>query len=255
MNKEKEIFGVRHSQVCEASAYSGRNLVLALLYKVYRKTLGRCFNKDTRMVWTVKGVSDATGPMDNVRNYLERRTIRSILGPLSKQYPIASACEVGCGYGRIIMVLQEFSQKVVGFEREAHLLDVARPLLPTIEFCQINSLDQLTTLRKGNFDLAMTCTVLQHLTDEFCQKVLEEVKTLAPKGHILLIEKTTPIMTTENTSDGNAFLSRARSVDIYTEWMKPYVLVSTTKRKLEPGYANDDPGTCMLFRSPLLPKA
>jgi SAM-dependent methyltransferase len=194
------------------------------------------------------------GPYASVRDYRERNTIRSILEKICKEYPINSACEVGCGYGRLIMVMEEYAKRVVGFEREQHLVEIARELLSTVDFCKVDSLDKLASFGKGEFDFVMTCTVLQHLTDDLCQSVLDEIKRTAPKGHVLLIEKVEDYYTTKNFTDGDSFISRARSKETFAKWMFPYKLVSTSKRIVEPGYFNHNVGECMLFRSPLLEK-
>lgn len=206
----------------------------------------------SRMIWEVGSVSDVAGPVDNVRNYIERQNLRSILKGLSAIHPLQSACEVGCGYGRIIMVLKEFSDQVVGFERETHLVALAQSLLPGIEFCRCDSLDQIGGMKKGPFDFVMTWTVLQHLTDDFCVKVIDQIKQLAPNGYVLLTEKNDAIRVTENNTDDSCFISRARPVELYQEWMRPFVLVQTTARIVEPGYPNPKPGTCLLFRSPAI---
>jgi len=225
------------------------DLTKRLIVKIGRSFFGI---KPPRMVWTVAGVSDAVGPADNVRNYLERRQLRSILKDISAVHPIGAACEVGCGYGRIIMILKEFADRVVGFEREPSLISIAQSLLPGIEICQCNSLDQISKMGKGQFDFVMTLTVLQHLTDDFCQKVIEEIKMISPNGYVLLTEKTEAIRTTENVTDGSQFISRARPVEFYKKWMAPFVLVKTLDRVLEQTYGNPKPGTHMLFKSPLL---
>jgi len=229
-------------------------LLKSILLKIRRRTWGRIFDRGSRLVWTVDMVSDAVGPFANVRDYRERKTIRSILDKVSKEYPINSACEVGCGYGRLIMVLKEYAKRVVGFERERHLADIAKEALPEIDFCKVESLDKLASFGKGEFDFVMTCTVLQHLTDEFCQSALSEIKRIAPRGHVLLIEKVEDHYTTKNRTDGDSFISRARSRETFSKWMSPYKLISASKRIVEPGYFNPDVGECMLFRSPLAEK-
>lgn len=227
-----------------------RYLLKALFIKARRKLWSKYADRGARLVWTVSSVSDAVGPSDNVRNYLERKTIRSILSEIVKQNgPIQSACEVGCGYGRVIMVLKEFADKVAGFEREPHLINIAKALLPEIDFYQCDSLDKISQMSKDAFNLVMTCTVLQHLTDDFCRGVLREIKRLAPQGYVLLIEKTEAISVTNNISNGDKFISRARDVELYKEWMKPYVLITTRKRIVENTHSNKSPGTCMLFKS------
>ena len=64
------------------------------------------------LVWTVGAISDADGPSGNVRNYLEQETIRDILTDLTQERRLARACEIGCGYGRVIMVLKEYADYV-----------------------------------------------------------------------------------------------------------------------------------------------
>jgi SAM-dependent methyltransferase len=226
-------------------------LVKTLFIKMRRRVWGKFADKKARFAWTVSAVSDASGPVDNVRNYRERQTIRSIISGISGERAIGSACEVGCGYGRLTMVLEEFAKKTVGFEREPHLVDIARSLLPNISFYQVDSLDKLSSLDSGPFDLVMTCTVLQHLTDKFCVSVLDEIKKIAPAGYLLLIEKTKESRTTDNIHNGDVFISRARTSEMYARMMEPYTLISVSDRVVEPGYGDMPPGTCMLFKSPL----
>lgn len=58
------------------------------------------------------------------------------------------------------------------------------------------------------------------------------------------------ISITENTTDESDFISRARSVEVYSEYMAPYKLVQAEPRLVEPTYFNPRPGTCMLFQAP-----
>ena len=51
------------------------------------------------------------------------------------------------------MVLEEYAGRVVGFEREAHLLEIAKELLAKIDFCKVDSLDNLSSLGKGSLIL------------------------------------------------------------------------------------------------------
>lgn len=221
-----------------------------MLIKVRRRLIRGLTDKDSRFVWTTTHVSDAYGPADNVRNYLDRRTIRSVLSEIARQKPLRRACELGCGYGRVIMVLKEFAEFVKGFEREAHLVTVARSLLPDLAFEQVGSLADIWD--ETPYDVAMTCTVLQHLTDSDAREVCKVMKRLAPAGHILCIEKTENIATTANTEDGTRFISQARPVEVYADFMHPFRLVRVQNRVVEPTYFNTRPGSCMLFASPLI---
>lgn len=252
--KELQYFQKSQLRYYDTTALPLGVLLKSILMKVRRRTWGKIFDKGSRLVWTVDMVSDAVGPFANVRDYRERKTIRSVLDEITKEYTINSACEVGCGYGRLIMALEEYAKKVVGFEREQHLVDIAKEALPTVDFCKVESIDKLSSFGKGEFDFVMTCTVLQHLTDEFCQSVLNEIKKIAPRGHVLLIEKVEDYYTTKNRTDGNSFISRARPKETFAKWMAPYKLVATSKRVVEPNYFNQNVGECMLFRSPLLEK-
>jgi trans-aconitate methyltransferase len=146
------------------------------------------------------------------------------------------------------MVLKEFADSVKGFERERHLVEIARSLLPDIEFECVESLTRIED--KEPYDLVMTCTVLQHLTDADAREICGVMKRLAPEGYILCIEKTEAINTTANTEDGTQFISRARSVHAYQDLIQPYELVVVRDRVVEPTYSNPRPGTCMVFTSP-----
>lgn len=245
---EIKLFSESELKLYDATAQPLSYLLKSIFVKIRRNLWGRYFDKNARVAWTVSAVSDAIGPADNVRNYLERKTIRSILSEIVKDRPILSACEIGCGYGRLIMALNEYAGQVVGFEREPHLVGIAKVLLPNIEFCQCDSLDEINQIKQGPFDFAMTWTVLQHLTDENCHSVISAIKDLVPNGYVLISEKTEQISVTQNITDGNQFLSCARPVEIYKEWMKPYVLIKTLNTTAENTYHNKSPGTCMLFK-------
>lgn len=206
-----------------------------------------------RLVWTVAAVSDAEGPTANMRNYLEHRTLRDILARLGGSREGRRMCEVGCGYGRVTVVLDEFAETVVGFEREETLLEIARPLAPHIGYRRVENLADVHD--DTPFDLALTSTVLQHLTDDHARAVCAALRGLAPRGHVLLIEKTADIAVTANRTDGATFISRARAPELYAEYMAPFTLVDVRPRVLEPTYFNSEPGHCMLFRSPDAPAA
>lgn len=224
-----------------------RQLIEALLMKAGRR-IQRLFTPPSRVTWTVRGVSDADGPAANIRNYIERRTLRSLLARAADGKRLRRACEVGCGYGRLVMTLKEFADEVVGFEREPQLVKIAQTLLPDVSFIRIESLDNIPD--PGPFDLAMTTTVLQHLADERARSVCAELRRLVPRGHVLLIEKTEAISVTENVSDETSFISRARPIATYGEYMAPFRLIHTQPRILEPTYHNPRPGACMLFQYP-----
>ena len=87
-----------------------------------------------RVVWTPGKVVDVDGPRAMLRTYLEQRDVRELCASVGSALPLASACDIGCGFGRLTPVLTEFAERVVGFERETGLLSVAQSLQPSIDF-------------------------------------------------------------------------------------------------------------------------
>jgi hypothetical protein len=128
---EFQLFSEKERALPDASALPTLYLLKCLLLKLLRK-IPR--NQKARMVWTVDAVSDAHDHTATVRNYLEQKTIRQILSEMTQGRRLGRACEVGCGYGRVIMVLKEFADYVKGFERERHLVEIAGSLQPILNF-------------------------------------------------------------------------------------------------------------------------
>jgi SAM-dependent methyltransferase len=223
-------------------------LIKTLLIKARRRLWGRYLDAGQRMTWTPGAVSDADGPLANVRNYLEQQAVRAALAKVSALQPIHRACELGCGYGRLILVLRESAAYVKGYEREAGLLAIARPLLPEIVFEQISSFAEVAAPSEP-FDFAMTFAVQQHLTDSDSRIACSTLRRLAPRGYVLCVEKTDEFNVSQNTSDSRKYISRARAVSMYEEFMKPFRLISTSDLVLEPGYPAPRAGSCMLFAS------
>ncbi len=244
---EFRLFSEREKALPDASSLPTLYLLKCLLLKLLRKIP---IKQKARMVWTVSAISDAYEHTAAVRNYLEQKNIREILSEMTRGRKLKRACEMGCGYGRVIMVLKEFADYVKGFEREGHLVEIARSMQPDIEFQCVSSLTEIE--EEITYDFVMICSVLQHLTDNEARQVCSVMKKLSPEGRILLIEKTDPFNISNNTEDGTKFISRARSVDTYQEYMMPYNLVTIRDLVLEPTYSNRRPGQYMLFASPHL---
>lgn len=229
------------------------NILLLEIGRRLMYRLGLASRAPHRFHWSVKAVTDADGPALNVRNYIECKNLREVL----KIYEGGRvAGELGCGYGRVIMVLSEFYDEVHGFERECELLEIARELLPSITFHQVARLQDFAQCAPGSFDLLMTNAVLQHIPDEEVIEILKVAKArLSPTGHLLLAEKTD---TSEHAqlgdqSDGNAFLSRGRSVETWSKWVAPLTLKYARPIEVEPTYRSHvnrdfrNVGTLMLF--------
>lgn len=191
-------------------------------------------------------VSDSGGfEAAAIRNYLEQRLVREALTVAKARRQASVAIDVGAGFGRLSCVLEEFASRVVAMERDAGLRGWGQALNPSVQFVPIATLDRLP-LPDGVADVALTFTVLQHLPDDECRRVLAEVKRVTPSGHILLVEET-------NESFGPAQfwpetgMHIGRSVERYAEWMMPWRLLQTWPRHVEPTYPRKDVGTAMLF--------
>jgi SAM-dependent methyltransferase len=200
--------------------------------------------------WTPAEVVDATGPEYNVRCYLERRGIREILADIAPGR-LGRGIDVGCGYGRLSMVLTEFCDEVVGLEREPALVARAQALLPDVRFVRVATLADLP-LEDDGTDVAMTFAVLQHMTDDEARGAIDEMKrAVRPGGHVLLTEKTDTGRIYGDPGRGARFLSQGRSVETFASWMEPFELVRQEQGRAEPGYPADRLGTSMLFRAPV----
>ena len=185
-----------------------------------------------------------------LRTYLEQRDVRELCASLKLALPLASACDIGCGFGRLTPVLTEFAERVVGFERETGLLSVARSLQPSIDFRPIDSLRRLPADRSA-FNLGLVFTVLQHVPEPEVRDVIDELRRIvAPDGHLLLCEETDATLEAGDRTEAHLGYTCGRPVTTYETWLAPWTLVATRRRSIEPDYPRSDVGTYMLFAGP-----
>jgi len=198
--------------------------------------------------WSFGHVVDADLPAFALRTYLEHADVRAVLRQAVPAGPVESACEVGCGYGRMTVVLGEFARRVEGFERQPEFVAAARRLHTAFTFHQVSTLGQLPAA-DGSFDLALTFTVLQHLTDRAVSAAVAELKRVVrPGGHILLCEETNPSLRQGDVEDEHGMCVVGRSVSAYAALLAPFRLVSVSPRHVEPTYPSKDVGHYMLFQ-------
>jgi len=201
---------------------------------------------NTPLRWDARMVSDS-GRAESaaIRNYLEQSLVREVLAIARTQRPATVALDVGAGFGRLSCVLAEFAPRVVAVERDPRLLAIGQALNPAVEFISVASLERLP-LPDGSANLVLTFTVLQHLPNDECRRVLAEIQRVCPAGHILLVEETDEAFgETQFRSETGAHLGR--SVSRYCAWMPDWELVRTWPRRIEPTYPRSDVGTAMLF--------
>jgi len=200
-----------------------------------------------RKTWTPSDVVDVSGPAALLRNYLEQGYVRDCITRVAGEGRIRIAYDVGCGFGRLTPVLAEQAARVVGFEREAQLVETARRLLPNYEFIQVASLEQLP-VPDHSAEFVMIFTVLQHMPDWNAEAVIEEtLRVLSPGGFVLAVEETDATLEAGDAEHAEFGYTKGRSWSWYARHFEPLKLIRMAPRIIEPGYPRADVGTYMLF--------
>jgi SAM-dependent methyltransferase len=201
-------------------------------------------------VWAADDVLGGVDPaVHTVRTYVEHADLRKALERARKEVGIEDAGDIGAGYGRMSLVLGEYARHVVPFERESSLVETGRRLLPDADWRQVESLDRLPA-DDGCLDLVLTFTVIQHMTNEFAEKVLAEARRVVRKpGVVLLCEESDPEHRWGPVGDTTSIFTIGRSVEQYQELMKPFELADAFPRRMEPGYPREVVGHYMLFKA------
>jgi len=114
--RELQFLSASERELTDCSALKVSYLLKSLLIKIRRRSWGRLVDTGARFVWSIDAVSDSYGPAANVRNYLDHEPLRLIMTDFIGCNKVQRACEIGCGYGRVIMVIKEFAHSVKGFE-------------------------------------------------------------------------------------------------------------------------------------------
>lgn len=98
---------------------------------------------------------------------------------------IEKAVEFGCGYARMTPVLTSLCDDVQAFERDPELAEIASEVAQGFRVTQVPSLESVPYPR-GEADLVLTYTVLQHMPDDECFRVLAEIKRCLVTNGILI---------------------------------------------------------------------
>lgn len=201
-----------------------------------------------RHTWEISAVVDVDGAAASCRNYWEFRDLRDVLARATNGATIATAYDVGCGYGRMLNLLGEFATSVTGFEREPALATYARTLSPAATVVEVPALAPLPA-PDASADLVLCFTVLQHLTDAELAHVVPELKRLRREtGAIVLVEETDGKLEAGKAARAELGYTKGRTAETYAALMAPLTLVHTQPRRIEPTYERPDVGTYMLFR-------
>ncbi len=206
-------------------------------------------NQTTWRNWTQTDVVDAAPAAFALRTYLEQTDLRQHLQRVARETELRDVAEIGCGFGRMTVVLQEFAPRVTGFEREPAFVAECRRLHPTLEFQQVQTLAALPA-PDAAFDLVLTFTALQHLINPVAQQTVAESKRITrPGGFVLLCEETDPNVIGGEPENEFGSCVIGRAVETYAAWFAPLRLISTAPRRIEPTYERADTGRFMLFQS------
>lgn len=175
-------------------------------------------------------------PFVVARTHKEHKTLRWILS----EYPMRRrAIELGCGYGRNLGVLEEFSEEVYGMERDQELSRITLELYPAAFIGNIG-VDNYDLLQSNKFDLILTFTFLQHLSAEELDKALTTIERVSTSNCILILcEETDPAKTEPGVE--------CWPVEVYKKILPKFELVETHPRQVEATFPGADSGTFMVF--------
>jgi SAM-dependent methyltransferase len=234
---EKEI------QLKSPESLSINEIITLIFIKILNK-----FRKGNKYNWTVDAVFDAsTIPELIYRTYLETKDVRTYLDLITQGSKIKRIADIGCGFGRWLPLLSEYSEEVIGFEREDNLIKIANQLYPNLPIIKI---DDLANIPYNNaFDLVFVFTVLQHLTDNKVQKLSKEISRLTKQnGFLLICEQTDSSDQFGDINDETKLIQRGRDIEEYKNIFNDFTLIKSSKRINEPTYRRTDIGSYMLFK-------
>jgi SAM-dependent methyltransferase len=202
----------------------------------------------SRVIWQQAHVVDVRDAAFAARTYLEQHDLRALLASTTGGHRLPAACEVGCGFGRMTVVLTEFYDAVVGFERERHFVNEAQALWPAIRFEAVDGLTRLPAA-DHSFDCALTFTVLQHLIDRVAAEAVREISRIVrPGGHVVICEETDAGHRAGDVDDERGTCTIGRTVGQYQSLFRDFELLETKPRRIEPTYPRLDVGSFMMFR-------
>lgn len=184
-----------------------------------------------RFVWTPDNIASRDMARTVIRTYIEHSALSHILDYDLEAY--GSIAEVGAGFGRMTALLLDSGVPVVAFEREPHMVLAMQKLLPKAEAVRVASLAQLPA-EDASFDLVLTFTVLQHMSDRDVVATLAEMARIS-RRYVLIVEDTDPDHHYVDGKDKTHF-THGRTAGWYGENLPDFEVVNYWPREVEPGF-------------------
>lgn len=165
-----------------------------------------------------------------IRTAVEHAQTRQVLAPLED---IREVAEIGAGFGRMAQLLCQDFPMVYAFEREPHLVATMRKLVPKAVAAQVERLDSIP-VSDESFDLVLTFTVLQHMSDAAAAATLAEMARIS-RLYVLVVEDTDP---DHHYVDGKnkTHFTHGRTAGWYGEHLPEFEMVNYWPRQVEPGF-------------------
>lgn len=118
------------------------------------------------------------------RTFGEQQRLLDFLKTLPGEF--VDAVEFGCGYARMTPVLTMVAAEVHAYERDEELAGIAGAVAQGFTVSRVESLASVP-YPGGEADLIMTYTVLQHIADGDCARVLSEIRRCLNAGGVLVM--------------------------------------------------------------------
>lgn len=157
------------------------------------------------------------------RSFVEQSFLRYVLKSFFSDKRAKNSVDFGSGFGRMLGVLQEFTEcDVYAVERESELINISTSLNPDVRHIQVDSLSEgETDLTDGCINLLMTWTVLQHLHSDELLGAIHEIKRITAKYSIVVLCEETEYQGNRNASKED-HICIGRPVEEYQELMESH---------------------------------
>ncbi len=187
-----------------------------------------------RFVWTPDNIASRDMARTVIRTAIEHAQLRDVMDENDLHW--TTAAEVGAGFGRMTWVLENYSQApvpVTAFEREPAMIAKLQRLLPHVEAVQVAALTKLPA-EEASFDLVLSFTVLQHMSDRDAIDTLAEMARIT-RHYVLVVEDTDPDHHYVDPKNPTHF-THGRDAGWYSEHLPEFEIVNYWPREVEPGF-------------------